>query len=145
MECSTSSNNIKSNEVPLTDSESPIEKRISIEESNEEINYNRGPDSNILSVDCQTRSHKYQEDGSVTESSNALMPSTTEMVTVRCSVCHKLLSNLTYLKEHMRCHTNEKPYYCNIGVCKKAFKWRSSRSAHINSHFREKCGGPGKS
>ena len=53
-----------------------------------------------------------------------------------CDVCEKRFSDSGNLKRHMRIHTNEKPYECD--VCEKRFSESSSLTkAHAYSHERE--------
>ena len=47
----------------------------------------------------------------------------------RCSVCDSLLGNATSLKRHMRVHSGEKPFSCDL--CKQAF----ARKATLSNHY----------
>ena len=47
-----------------------------------------------------------------------------------CDVCEKRFSRADSLKGHMRIHTNERPYECD--VCDKAFR----QLAHLQKHMR---------
>ncbi|KAJ8903473.1 hypothetical protein NDN08_004580 [Rhodosorus marinus] len=55
--------------------------------------------------------------------------------THKCRVCGKRFEKSNTMRDHMRIHTNEKAYKCNIEGCGKAFKWRSSLSQHRRLHF----------
>ena len=47
-----------------------------------------------------------------------------------CDVCEKRFSRADSLRDHMRTHTNEKPYECD--VCQKRFR----ESGHLKGHMR---------
>ena len=49
--------------------------------------------------------------------------------TVACPVCHKKFRNRRYMKKHMLCHTDEKPYACNL--CDRVYKDPSALKVHI--------------
>lgn len=53
----------------------------------------------------------------------------------KCRVCGKKFEKSNTMRDHMRIHTNEKAYKCNVEGCGKAFKWRSSLSQHRRLHF----------
>ena len=49
----------------------------------------------------------------------------------------KRLLSSQYLMDHVKIHTEEKPYVC--GVCEKAFAQASCFHKHIKIHTREKA------
>ncbi|ODM90784.1 putative zinc finger protein [Orchesella cincta] len=53
----------------------------------------------------------------------------------QCCVCEKYLDSNTDLQNHLRVHTREKPYSCEI--CKRRFAWKVSYKHH-SAHFHAK-------
>jgi hypothetical protein len=49
---------------------------------------------------------------------------------IECSICRKTFARQGHLVEHMRTHTDERPFNC--AVCGRAFK----RQRHVNAHMR---------
>lgn len=49
-----------------------------------------------------------------------------------CPVCGKILCRKKYLKIHMRYHTGERPFICD--VCGKAFADKSNYRKHVFGH-----------
>ena len=46
--------------------------------------------------------------------------------------CTKAYSRLENLKTHLRSHTGERPYVCEVAGCHKAFSNASDRAKHQN-------------
>eukprot|EP01084_Bolivina_argentea_P291045 500149_1 len=51
-----------------------------------------------------------------------------------CPHCKKKFSRPIYLRDHIRTHTGEKPFECNI--CRKGFCAKRNLTAHKKRHFR---------
>ena len=50
--------------------------------------------------------------------------------------CKKSFGKTNYLKQHMRVHTRESPFGCNL--CEKRFKQQSHLKQHIRTHTGDK-------
>lgn len=53
-----------------------------------------------------------------------------------CTVCGKLFLYFSQLQQHLRVHTNERPYVCNI--CSKAFTQQGNLKKHLIIHSGER-------
>lgn len=51
---------------------------------------------------------------------------------VQCDICGRLVSSKMSLRQHLRTHSEEKPYQCH--VCGKSFKQCAQLSAHVKTH-----------
>ncbi|KAG5896124.1 hypothetical protein JTB14_006911 [Gonioctena quinquepunctata] len=58
-----------------------------------------------------------------------------EDLTVECKVCHKIIANNYNLKMHMRIHTGEKKYCCDL--CGKAFAAYKYWNRHKQTHEKQ--------
>jgi uncharacterized Zn-finger protein len=52
-----------------------------------------------------------------------------------CTVCKKTFKEKGNLKTHMRVHTGERPYSCQVEGCKLAFRTSGHLSEHEKTHF----------
>ena len=52
-------------------------------------------------------------------------------LTVICEVCTKMLKNREQLRQHLKTHSEEKKFECN--VCLKRFKWDTSLNTHVQA------------
>ena len=58
---------------------------------------------------------------------------------IKCKMCDKMFSKVKYLKEHMKSHMDDLPFWCHL--CGKRFKWRSGHKLHIDEeHKKESLG-----
>ncbi|XP_072527625.1 zinc finger protein 408 isoform X2 [Salminus brasiliensis] len=55
---------------------------------------------------------------------------------VKCPKCNKELANSSSLRNHMRLHTNERPYVCSH--CGKSFRQRGNLQGHLRIHTGER-------
>ena len=56
----------------------------------------------------------------------------------KCMFCNKQFQHSGSLNRHIRTHTKEKPYKCDINDCKKSFSQKSNLDKHKETHFRTK-------
>lgn len=54
-----------------------------------------------------------------------------------CDVCDRKLSSAQSLKDHVYCHTGEKPYACRFPGCSKRYRQGSQLSVHKRKHLKQ--------
>lgn len=78
----------------------------------------------------------------VQHSSSYRLPSTQ---TYSCQFCAKTFKRRTLRDNHVRTHTNERPFRCSVEGCDQAFKQKNEQTRHETtvhgSHTRFHCGG----
>ncbi|XP_060809079.1 zinc finger protein Xfin [Amyelois transitella] len=63
---------------------------------------------------------------------STLVHSILHLYTLKCEVCNKRISTVTYMKVHMRTHTGERPFVCY--VCSRGFITSSKLHRHVLTH-----------
>jgi hypothetical protein len=53
-----------------------------------------------------------------------------------CSYCGKIFKKNSHLQEHLRMHTGERPYECD--VCGSTFGWKISYTQHMKTHAKKR-------
>lgn len=69
-------------------------------------------------------------------------PSTTPRFHFVCTGskdCTRSFKRRWNLKEHMRKHSDERPFICRVPGCNRSYKWRSSRKHHSDLHERKRA------
>lgn len=51
-----------------------------------------------------------------------------------CVICIRKFRTAYDLKVHMRCHDNEKPYFCKYANCDKTYRSNSQLNVHLRTH-----------
>ncbi|XP_066538491.1 zinc finger protein 1035 [Hoplias malabaricus] len=97
------------------------------EEVNESLEMDQKPNVVIKNDGCQIRLHECFVK-LVDVSKREPLPRK-----ICCSVCGKIFRLRAQLKSHLRSHSDEKPFKCDI--CKKDFKY----SWNLNKHKRDRC------
>ncbi|MBN3271378.1 ZN208 protein, partial [Polyodon spathula] len=98
----------------------------------------RGPDDRPFRCDVCHRTYRHA--GSLLNHKN-----THKTGTFECIVCQKMFSNPMAMKNHLRIHTQKKPYLCP--ECGKAFRLSSALQDHQKLHVGDvphRCQGCGK-
>ncbi|CAG9327636.1 unnamed protein product [Blepharisma stoltei] len=54
-----------------------------------------------------------------------------------CQICDRKLSSAQGLRDHVYCHTGEKPYACKFPGCTKKYRQGSQLSVHKRKHAKQ--------
>lgn len=54
-----------------------------------------------------------------------------------CKHCHKTFKRLEHLKRHLKIHTDERPYQCDVHQCGRRFSRSDNLRAHRRTHMKK--------
>lgn len=55
----------------------------------------------------------------------------------KCKHCHKTFKRLEHLKRHLKIHTDERPYQCDVAQCGRRFSRSDNLRAHRRTHMKK--------
>lgn len=125
--------------------QSPNEKRILETEAND-VARRADPSEAISDTPEHPRNNRLEFSPSIanTSSKGKRLSSRELPRTFECSICDKSFTRRALYDNHLRTHTNERPYVCSFENCEDAFKTKNDQSRHERSRHRLKrfvCGG----